>query len=469
MKPTEIINRTLKNSLKQLATTYPIVALMGPRQSGKTTLAKLTFPNFKYVTLEDLDTRTYAQEDPRDFLLYYSNGAIIDEIQRVPTLFSYIQTHVDKTNKVGQFILTGSQNFLLLEKITQSLAGRVALLKLLPLDLNELQKADFALESIQLEKLLFKGFYPKIHASNLSSTIWYSNYIQTYLERDVRTIKNIHDLSQFQLFLKMCAHRAGQLLNLSELGNECGINHNTVQGWLSILEASFIVYRLCPYYVNFNKRLTKMPKLYFYDTGLLCNLLNIQEASQISLQNNSDGNFKIFSGTPYTCSRNCVNFKDCCGGMNGWGVKLHLAGCKPEEKQLADMRQKNLCHQVGTTYCAKKVMGKCLKKKTSFCCFGTKFAKLLQEQGRPQLGLDWGTKECPNCRALTIEELTKMDLSKMDFRELFDDVMKKYKQPDLNNLREVTKKQIAENMKRIADGLKPKAKSGVVGENQDSL
>ncbi|MGD0466096.1 MAG: ATP-binding protein [Gammaproteobacteria bacterium] len=283
MKPTEIINRTLKNSLKQLATTYPIVALMGPRQSGKTTLAKLTFPNFKYVTLEDLDTRTYAQEDPRDFLLYYSNGAIIDEIQRVPTLFSYIQTHVDKTNKVGQFILTGSQNFLLLEKITQSLAGRVALLKLLPLDLNELQKADFALESIQLEKLLFKGFYPKIHASNLSSTIWYSNYIQTYLERDVRTIKNIHDLSQFQLFLKMCAHRAGQLLNLSELGNECGINHNTVQGWLSILEASFIVYRLCPYYVNFNKRLTKMPKLYFYDTGLLCNLLNIQEASQISV------------------------------------------------------------------------------------------------------------------------------------------------------------------------------------------
>ena len=199
--------------------------------------------------------------------------------------------------------------------------------------------------------------------------------------------------------------------------------------------------------------------------------LSVLQAVQddIRLQNNSDGNFKIFSGTPYTCSRNCVNFKDCCGGMNGWGVKLHLAGCKPEEKQLADMRQKNLCHQVGTTYCAKKVMGKCLKKKTSFCCFGTKFAKLLQEQGRPQLGLDWGTKECPNCRALTIEELTKMDLSKMDFRELFDDVMKKYKQPDLNNLREVTKKQIAENMKRIADGLKPKAKSGVVGENQDSL
>lgn len=199
--------------------------------------------------------------------------------------------------------------------------------------------------------------------------------------------------------------------------------------------------------------------------------LSVLKAVQddIRLQNNSDGNFKIFTGTPYKCSRNCVNFKDCCGGMKGWGVSLHLAGCKPEEKQLAEMRQKNLCHQVGTTYCAKKFMGKCLKKKTSFCCFGTKFAKLLQEQGRPQLGLDWGTKECPNCRALTIAELSKLDLSKMDFRELFDDVMKKYKQPDLNNLREVTKKQIAENMKRIADGLQPKAKSGVVGENQDSL
>ena len=199
--------------------------------------------------------------------------------------------------------------------------------------------------------------------------------------------------------------------------------------------------------------------------------LSVLKAVQddIRLQNNSDNNFKIFTGTPYTCSRNCVNFKDCCGGMKGWGVSLHLAGCKPEEKQLAEMRQKNLCHQVGNTYCTKRALGKCLKKKTSFCCFGTKFAKLLQEQGRPQLGLDWGTKECPNCRALTIAELSKLDLSKMDFRELFDDVMKKYKQPDLNNLREVTKKQIAENMKRIAEGLKPKAKTGVVGENQDSL
>jgi len=199
--------------------------------------------------------------------------------------------------------------------------------------------------------------------------------------------------------------------------------------------------------------------------------LSVLKAVQddIRLQNNSDNNFKIFTGTPYTCSRNCVNFKDCCGGMKGWGVSLHLAGCKPEEKQLAEMRQKNLCHQVGNTYCTKRALGKCLKKKTSFCCFGTKFAKLLQEQGRPQLGLDWGTKECPNCRALTIAELSKMDLSKMDFRELFDDVMKKYKQPDLNNLREITSKQIAENMKRIENGLKPKAKSGVVGENQDSL
>ena len=243
----------------------------------------MVFPNFKYISLEDLDLRSYAQGDPRGFLLNYSNNTIIDEVQRVPTLFSYIQTHVDQTNRAGQFILTGSQNFLLLEKFTQSLAGRVALLKLLPLDLNELYKANFIQSSEQLEELLFKGFYPKLHVSNLSPMTWYSNYIQTYLERDVRTIKNVHDLSQFRLFLKMCAHRTGQLLNLSELGNDCGINHNTVKGWLSILEASFIIYRLYPYYVNFNKRLTKMSKLYFYDSGLLCNLLNIQEPKQITM------------------------------------------------------------------------------------------------------------------------------------------------------------------------------------------
>ena len=197
--------------------------------------------------------------------------------------------------------------------------------------------------------------------------------------------------------------------------------------------------------------------------------LSVLKAVQedIQLQNNSSGNFKIFKGDAYTCSRNCVNFKDCCGGMRGWGVSLHLARCKPEEKRLAEMRQKNLCHQVGNTYCAKKVSGKCIKKKTSFCCFGTKFAKLLQEQGRPQLGLGWGSKECPDCRALTIEELSRMDLSKMDFRELFDDLMKKYKQPDLNNLKELTSKKITENMKRIEDGLK--VKSGVIDEHKDGL
>ena len=194
----------------------------------------------------------------------------------------------------------------------------------------------------------------------------------------------------------------------------------------------------------------------------------------IKAQNNSNGDFKIFKGTVHECSRNCLNFKDCCGGMKGWGIKLNLAGCKPEEKQLAEMRERNLCHQVGKTYCAKKdpVLKKCIKKKTSFCCFGTKFARLLQEQGRPQLGLGWGSEKCPDCRAITVQELTKLDLSKMNFNELFTDIMKKYKQPNLEHLKEVTSKKITENMKRIADGVKtntPVAKPGVIGEKRDSL
>lgn len=276
----KIINRTLRLELLHLARQYPIIGLIGPRQSGKTTLAKLTFPNFRYVSLEDLDIRSYAQEDPRGFLSTYSNNIIIDEIQRVPTLFSYLQTHVDQTNNSGQFILTGSQNFLLLENITQSLAGRVALLKLLPLDTAELVKDGILTKN--LDSLLFRGGYPKLYANNLSATTWYANYLQTYIERDVRTIKNILNLSQFQLFLKMCANRTAQLVNLSALANECGINHNTARSWLTLLEASFIVYMLRPYHINFNKRLTKMPKLYFYDTGILCNLLGIKQSEQIN-------------------------------------------------------------------------------------------------------------------------------------------------------------------------------------------
>jgi len=191
----------------------------------------------------------------------------------------------------------------------------------------------------------------------------------------------------------------------------------------------------------------------------------------IQAQNNSNDNFKIFKGTDYQCSRNCINFKDCCGGMKGWGIKIHLAGCKPEELQLAQMRQKNLCHQVGNTYCSKKVLGKCVNKKTSFCCFATKFAKILQVQGRSQLGLGWGDPKCPDCRALTVVEISKMDLSKMNFSELFEDIMQKYKSPNLSNLQELTSKQVTESMNRIADGLKTNTsvKKGVIGDKKDDL
>jgi hypothetical protein len=192
----------------------------------------------------------------------------------------------------------------------------------------------------------------------------------------------------------------------------------------------------------------------------------------IQAQNNNGSDFKIFKGTAHKCSRNCLNFKDCCGGMKGWGVKIHLAGCKPEEQQLAKMRQKNLCHQVGETYCSKKALGKCVSKKTSFCCFSTKFAKILQVEGRKQLGLGWGNSKCPDCRAFTIAELSKMNLSKMDFRELFADVMQKYRSPNVEILKDLTSKKIIENMKRMEDRLKTKTSmvnTGVAGEKKDPL
>lgn len=272
--------RTLANKINQLAQSFPIVAVTGPRQSGKTTLLRDIFADYNYVSLEDLDMREFAESDPRGFLTAYNDGAILDEVQRVPQLFSYLQTHVDTTKRAGEFILSGSQNFLLLENISQSLAGRVALLKLLPLSLEELRNAHYPLNN--LEELIFNGCYPKIYYDHINPTDWYPNYIQTYIERDVRLIKNISDLSTFQRFLKMCAHRCGQLLNLSSLATDCGITHNTAKSWLSILEASFIIFLLQPYHSNFNKRLVKMPKLYFYDTGLICSLLTITDYSQLN-------------------------------------------------------------------------------------------------------------------------------------------------------------------------------------------
>jgi hypothetical protein len=274
-----MFKRLLKKKLISSAKQYPVVTITGPRQSGKTTLVKTAFPHKRYVSLETPDEREYAETDPRGFLKQLSGGAIIDEIQRAPQLLSYIQTLVDEQQKEGLFILTGSQQLLLLDTITQSLAGRTALLTLYPLSLVELHKNNLAQKD--LHNQLSAGGYPRIYDRKLNPAEWCANYIATYIERDVRSIKNVGDLSTFTRFIRMCAARSGQLLNLSELGNDCGINHNTAKSWLSVLEASFIIFLLQPHFANFNKRLIKSPKLYFLDTGVLCYLLNIRDPAAI--------------------------------------------------------------------------------------------------------------------------------------------------------------------------------------------
>lgn len=275
-----MIKRDISKQLLRLSRNFPIVSLTGPRQSGKTTLVKALFgKKYRYISLEDLDLRSFANDDPRGFLEEYSKYVIFDEIQNCPNLFSYIQGIVDRDKLNGQFILTGSQNFLLLEKISQSLSGRVAILHLLPLSLNELQKAKITPPS--LEKILFKGFYPRLFKKPILPHEWYTNYLRTYIERDLRQIKAIHNLNTFQIFLKMCASRTGQLLDLTSLGNDCGISHNTAKAWLNILETSFIIFYLRPHFKNYTKQLIKSPKLYFYDTGLLSTLLNIHSSDQL--------------------------------------------------------------------------------------------------------------------------------------------------------------------------------------------
>lgn len=259
---------------------FPVITLTGPRQSGKTTLAKALFPDYKYINLENLNDLHAIQEDPVRFLkAFSSNGAIIDEAQKYPDLFSYLNVIVDESKEMGKFILTGSQNFLLLEKITQSLAGRAAVMHLLPFGYSELTHAGLAPSTP--DEALHTGAYPAIYDRNINPADYYPSYIQTYIERDVRNIKNIGDLSAFQRFVKLCAGRTGQLLNLSGLGNEVGVNYKTVGSWISILEASFIIYLLKPHHKSFNKRIVKQPKIYFLDTGLLCSLLDIHTPDQL--------------------------------------------------------------------------------------------------------------------------------------------------------------------------------------------
>jgi predicted AAA+ superfamily ATPase len=278
--PFIMIQREIAEKTLQLARQYPVVTITGPRQSGKTTLCRMVFPDKAYVSLEDLDQREYARQDPRGFLNRFTQGAVLDEIQRSPELLSYIQTIVDQQNKEGFFILTGSQQFESLESISQSLAGRTALLQLLPFSLKEAYDTD--LKNADLDHVLYAGFYPRIFDKALNPTEAMGFYISTYVERDLRLLINIRDLSQFEIFLKLCAGRTGQIMNLSSLGNDCGINHSTVKSWLSVLEASYIIKLLRPYYKNFNKRLIKSPKLYFLDTGLACFLLDIHTPTQLA-------------------------------------------------------------------------------------------------------------------------------------------------------------------------------------------
>jgi hypothetical protein len=302
-----MIRRTIQPVLERLAGQYPVVTLTGPRQSGKTTLVRAAFPNHDYVSLEDPDQREFAGTDPRGFLGQFAGNVVLDEAQRVPDLFSYIQTSVDRDDSGGRYILSGSQNFLLMRTVSQSLAGRAAILHLLPFSLCELQaRSSVAPAQIgirvpkpaafggRLAEVLFRGFYPRIHDKGLPPRRWLSDYYRTYVERDVRELLSVGDLEAFGRFIRLCGGRNGQLLNLSGLANDCGVTHTTARRWLSVLEASFLVLLLRPHHRNFNKRLVRSPKLYFLDTGLLCYLLGIRSPEALEAHASRGAVFESF-------------------------------------------------------------------------------------------------------------------------------------------------------------------------------
>ena len=275
-----MFKRKLQQKMLSLAEKFQVITLTGPRQSGKTTLVQATFPNLPYVSLEEPDIRQIALTDPRGFLANYTEGAVLDEVQHAPELFSYIQSLVDGDRNI-QFVLTGSSNFLLMEKISQTLAGRTAILHLLPFSIAELKPNIPAFE--RYESLIYKGQYPRIYDREIAPRDFYPSYIQTYVEKDVRLMKNIGNINTFIRFVQLCAGRTGQLVNYAGLASDAGISPNTAKAWLSILESSYIVYQLAPYHRNFNKRIVKSSKLYFYDTGLACSLLGIRDEEQVAL------------------------------------------------------------------------------------------------------------------------------------------------------------------------------------------
>lgn len=271
----KMIDRQITPILKKRLEKFPILTLTGPRQSGKSTLLKNCFPDYQFYNLERPDYRQLIMTDPVGFLQNQGERIIFDEAQQIPELFSYLQVVSDERGTAGQYILSGSQSFLMNERISQSLAGRTSVCHLFPFDISEITVGETVFETI------FKGFYPRIYDFNIDPVEFHASYIQTYIERDVRTLKSIENLTTFSRFLGLCAGRIGQVLNLSSLANDAGVSVNTAKSWLSLLEASFVLYLLQPYYKNFNKRLIKSPKIYFYDTGLACSLLNIKTPTML--------------------------------------------------------------------------------------------------------------------------------------------------------------------------------------------
>lgn len=274
-----MFQRQLQKTLERFAKAFPVVAITGPRQSGKTTLARSFFSGLKYVSLEDPAELAFAEEDPRGFLARFSKGAIFDEAQRWPALFSYLQGMVDEDRTLGRFVVTGSQQFGLMAGITQSLAGRVGMTRLLPLSLAEIPGERLG----SLDEMLLRGGYPALYSGAVDPGDWLASYVATYVERDVRQVLEVRDLMVFQRFLRLCAGRTGQLLNLNALAGEAGISHSTARAWMSVLESSDIVYLLPPYHRNFGKRLVKTPKLYFLDVGLAAWLLGIRSAEVLDM------------------------------------------------------------------------------------------------------------------------------------------------------------------------------------------
>lgn len=303
-----MLKRFLADKLSSLAEQFPVISITGPRQAGKTTLAKMFFTGHDYISLEDPDEREFAASDPRGFLRRFDGRKVIlDEIQRVPELLSYIQGIVDHKFLPGRFILTGSQQFQFMKKITQTLAGRTAVVYLLPFSLSELTSTQpfdpYRITELpgnctkpqpRLEEFIYSGMYPRIHDKGLEAQDWLQSYFTTYVERDVREIVNVGDLATFQRFVRLCAARSGQLLNFSSLALDTGISHTTARNWMSVLQASFIVHLLPPHHSNFSKRLIKSPKLYFLDTGLLCYLLRIKVPEDITLHSMKGAIFETF-------------------------------------------------------------------------------------------------------------------------------------------------------------------------------